>query len=132
MSWLSLRLSWEFESLPLPGRCSYLILVSINSPLDLVFMQERITRHEAGHFLVAYLLGCPIQRCILRPVFSGGLVGQAGTIFYDKKLLEDVKKNKLSASSIDRYTTIVMAGKLVVFSVWVSAQSFGRAERTFV
>jgi hypothetical protein len=30
--------------------------------------RERVARHEAGHFLVAYLLGCPIQACILRPV----------------------------------------------------------------
>lgn len=37
---------------------------------------------------MAYLLGCPVQNCILRPVFNGAVFGEAGTIFLDKKLFE--------------------------------------------
>ena len=60
--------------------------------------------------MLAYLLGCPIQNCLLRPVFNGAVFGEAGTIFLDKRLYEELDSNRISASSVDRYTTVVMAG----------------------
>ena len=51
-----------------------------------------------------------MQKCLLRPVFNGAVFGEAGTIFLDKKLFDELDRNRISASSVDRYTTVVMAG----------------------
>ena len=46
----------------------------------------------------------------LPPFQTGATFGEAGTIFLDKTLFEQLEKSKISSSSIDRYTTIVMGG----------------------
>jgi hypothetical protein len=43
-------------------------------------------------------------------VFNGAVFGTAGTVFLDEKLMQELEKQRISASSIDRYTTVVMAG----------------------
>ncbi|CAM9717288.1 unnamed protein product, partial [Hapterophycus canaliculatus] len=74
--------------------------------------RERIIRHEAGHFLVAYLLGCPVQGCLLDPFTLGsGLSGaQGGTVFADPILSKQMAQGKLTKSSIDRFTIVLMGG----------------------
>ena len=80
---------------------------------------KKILRHEAGHFLIAYLLGCPVEGCVLTTWealqdsrFGGSRTGvSAGTSFFDEQLSEQVNGQKpLSRSTIDRYTAIVMGG----------------------
>ncbi|CAN0485099.1 unnamed protein product, partial [Ectocarpus sp. 12 AP-2014] len=74
--------------------------------------RERIVRHEAGHFLVAYLLGCPVQACLLDPfVLGSGLTGaQGGTVFADPVLSKQMADGKLTKSSIDRFSIVLMGG----------------------
>ncbi|CAN0271194.1 unnamed protein product, partial [Ectocarpus fasciculatus] len=74
--------------------------------------RERIIRHEAGHFLVAYLLGCPVQACLLDPfVLGSGLTGaQGGTVFADPVLSKQMADGKLTKSSIDRFSIVLMGG----------------------
>lgn len=92
-------------------------------------MADRVLKHEAGHLLVAHLLGCPVQSVALgsydalmkeqrRPE---GLVG-AGTSFFDPRLNAASQKGEITRSVLDRFSIIVMAG------IAAEALCFGEAE----
>ena len=75
--------------------------------------RRTVVAHEAGHFLCAYLLGCPVQACLLDPVAAlrdGRVNGAAGTVFFDPELGESMEKGSLARSVIDRYCVVVMGG----------------------
>jgi hypothetical protein len=99
-------------------------LVKVISPET----QPKITRHEAGHFLCAYLLGCPVEGYVLSafsalkdPRFGPRGVS-AGTSFFDQDLSSQMAKSKIKRSAIDRYSIIVMAG------IAAEAINYGRAD----
>jgi hypothetical protein len=90
--------------------------------------QPKITRHEAGHFLCSYILGCPVEGYVLSawaalkdPRFGSRGVS-AGTSFFDAELSKQMESSKITRSAVDRYSIIVMAG------IAAEAINFGRAD----
>ncbi|HIK33153.1 MAG TPA: ATP-dependent Zn protease [Oscillatoriales cyanobacterium M59_W2019_021] len=72
----------------------------------------RVTRHEAGHFLVAHLLEVPISGYTLSAweAFRQGQKGRGGVQFDDRQLLEQLQQGQISDRLLNRYATIWMAG----------------------
>ena len=87
--------------------------------------RKKVIYHEAGHFLLAYLLGVPVRDCITsawEARRNKEIKGQAGTVFYDTRVAEELASQKISRSSINRLSVIIMAG------IAAEANHFGRAE----
>lgn len=85
--------------------------------------REVVLRHEAGHFLVAHLLGCPVQACRISPweyLLSLGTGAPAGTVFFSSALCgaaaEDAEERAIDVASV-----VLMAG------IAAEAASLGKA-----
>ncbi|MBD2207655.1 ATP-dependent Zn protease [Calothrix sp. FACHB-1219] len=99
-----------FDSFSLQGRGGSLLLdwIAGFSPSH----RDRIIHHEAGHFLVAHLLGIPVTGYTLNAweAWKQGQLGQGGVSFDDSELASELELGKISAQSLDRYCTVWMAG----------------------
>ncbi|KFK35531.1 hypothetical protein AALP_AA4G002700 [Arabis alpina] len=95
--------------------------------------KRRIIVHEAGHLLVAYLMGCPIRGVILDPVVAMqmGVQGQAGTQFWDQKMESEIAEGRLSGSSFDRYSMVLFAGIAAEALVYGEAEGGENDENLF-
>lgn len=74
--------------------------------------RQRVVRHEAGHFLVAHLLGIPVTGYTLSAweAFRRGQRGHGGVSFDTQSLDQQMAQGKLSAQTVDQYCTVWMAG----------------------
>ncbi|MBD2494201.1 ATP-dependent Zn protease [Nostoc sp. FACHB-280] len=86
--------------------------------------RDRIIHHEAGHFLVASVLGIPVTGYTLSAweAWRQGQPGQGGVAFNDAELAAQLEKGSISAQMLDRYCTMWMAG------IAAEALVFERAE----
>ncbi|XWS42434.1 hypothetical protein CRYUN_Cryun16bG0013900 [Craigia yunnanensis] len=70
--------------------------------------------HEAGHFLIAYLVGILPRGYTLTSLEAlkkeGSLNIQAGTAFVDFEFLEEINAGKVSATTLNRFSCIALAG----------------------
>lgn len=74
--------------------------------------RQRVLHHEAGHFLVAYLLGIPVTGYTLTAwdALQQRQAGQGGVSFDCQDLDAELQQGTLSARLVDRYCTVWMAG----------------------
>ncbi|KAL3346556.1 hypothetical protein AABB24_025143 [Solanum stoloniferum] len=75
---------------------------------------NRVIQHEAGHFLIAYLLGILPKGYTLTSLDAlkkeGSLNIQAGTAFVDFEFIEEVNRGKVTATMLNRFSCIALAG----------------------
>lgn len=73
---------------------------------------KRVVTHEAGHFLLAYLHGLPVQRYALSAwdAVKNRVPGQAATLFADDEFAKQLQKGRVTASTVDRYSVVAMGG----------------------
>ncbi len=97
--------SWNFE-----GRGGNLLLDWIGGFSE--EYRERILHHEAGHFLVAYILGVPVTGYTLSAweAFQQKQKGFAGVTFDDVELFSQFEQGMITTRILERYYTIWMAG----------------------
>lgn len=85
---------------------------------------EKVLKHEAGHFLSAYLMGAPVRGYVLSAAdaLKAGIPGQAGTVFTDARLEAELQRGKLSGAALERFSIVLMAG------IAAEALAYGQAE----
>ncbi|KAI3979967.1 hypothetical protein MKX01_042621 [Papaver californicum] len=100
-------------SIALKGGFSSLMLDMIGHAVSQKY-RSRVVQHEAGHFLVAYLLGILPKGYTLTSLEAlrkeGSLNVQAGTAFVDTEFREEVDSGKLTSKMLDRFSCIALAG----------------------
>mmetsp|Transcript_5520 Transcript_5520/g.9815 ORF Transcript_5520/g.9815 Transcript_5520/m.9815 type:complete len:385 (-) Transcript_5520:61-1215(-) len=87
--------------------------------------KDKVTRHEAGHFLASYLLGLPVRGIILDSLsaLKTGIAGaSAGTVFSSEDLETSFAKGQFRSDVLDKYSIVLMAG------IAAEAMYYGQAE----
>ncbi|XP_030961318.1 uncharacterized protein LOC115982752 [Quercus lobata] len=110
---LGLLFLWTLDSVSFNGGIGSLVIDTIGHTFSQKY-HNRVIQHEAGHFLIAYLVGILPKGYTLSSFEAlkkeGSLNVQAGTAFVDFEFLEEVNTGKVSATTLNRFSCIALAG----------------------
>ncbi|KAF9670019.1 hypothetical protein SADUNF_Sadunf13G0024800 [Salix dunnii] len=110
---LGLLFLWTLDSVSFNGGLGSLVLDTVGHTFSQKY-HNRVIQHEAGHFLIAYMVGILPRGYTLTSLEAlqkdGSLNVQAGTAFVDFEFLEEVKTGKVSATTLNRFSCIALAG----------------------
>ncbi|ONI04654.1 hypothetical protein PRUPE_6G333000 [Prunus persica] len=98
---LGLLFLWTLDAVSFNGGVSSLVIDTIGHTFSQKY-HNRVIQHEAGHFLIAYLVGILPKGYTLSSLEAlkkeGSLNVQAGTAFVDFEFVEEVNAGKVSAT----------------------------------
>ncbi|XP_010315882.1 stress regulated protein isoform X1 [Solanum lycopersicum] len=104
---------WTLDLVSFNGGVGTLVLDTIGHTFSQKY-HNRVIQHEAGHFLIAYLLGILPKGYTLTSLDAlkkeGSLNIQAGTAFVDLEFIEEVNRGKVTATMLNRFSCIALAG----------------------
>ncbi|KAI3447157.1 hypothetical protein Pfo_003822 [Paulownia fortunei] len=122
---LGLLFLWTLDAVSFNGGVSFLVLDALGHSFSQKY-HNRVVQHEAGHFLIAYLLGILPKGYTLTSLQAlkkeGSLNVQAGTAFVDFEFLEEVSKGKVSATTLNRFSCIALAGVATEYLLFGTAE----------
>jgi len=102
-----------YDQIAFNGGVSALVLDTVAQMTSKEYV-TRLRRHEAAHFLTAYLIGILPKGYTLssKDAFQkyGALNIQAGCAFCDGEFQREVAKGKITSTSLGRFACVAMAG----------------------
>ncbi|KAF7817875.1 hypothetical protein G2W53_023330 [Senna tora] len=119
---LGLLFLWTLDLVSFNGGLGNLLLDTVGHNSS----QKYHNRHEAGHFLIAYLVGILPKGYTLTSFDAlkkeGSLNVQAGTAFVDFEFVEEANAGKVSASTLNRFSCIALAGVATEYLIYGIAE----------
>ncbi|XP_008246543.1 PREDICTED: uncharacterized protein LOC103344701 [Prunus mume] len=110
---LGLLFLWTLDAVSFNGGVSSLVIDTIGHTFSQKY-HNRVIQHEAGHFLIAYLVGILPKGYTLSSLEAlkkeGSINVQAGTAFVDFEFAEEVNAGKVSATTLNRFACVALAG----------------------
>ncbi|XP_057439427.1 uncharacterized protein LOC130731220 isoform X1 [Lotus japonicus] len=118
---LGLLFLWTLDTVSYGGGLGNLVVDTIGHSFSKKY-HNRVIQHEAGHFLIAYLVGILPKGYTLSSLDAlkkdGSLNVQAGSAFVDFEFLEEVNAGKVSAKTLNKFSCIALAGVCTEYLIY--------------
>ncbi|XP_020204566.1 uncharacterized protein LOC109789922 [Cajanus cajan] len=122
---LALLFLWTLDTVSFGGGIGSLVVDTIGHSFSQKY-HNRVIQHEAGHFLIAYLVGILPKGYAISSLDAlqkeGSLNIQAGTAFVDFEFQEEVNTGKVSATTLDKFSCIALAGVSTEYLIYGFAE----------